>query len=898
MMRKITLFVIIFFLATFGTVREVESYEIWGCCCCPNWGCELWGLPCCCDMEEFGDDSGDEGCGLVWPAVDAVGDDEYCEIIPPGNELEWQDRWDDCDSACDTTCTHDDDCDSNICGALWQDPSDDTCTSCDTGSECTQGYEIMAKLESCPSKSEYELAFGKDPNGYICVVTVDKGWDPFAGPLIGMGNFDSSEGKCVYCDGKIESKIIATTSSIDNYVDESTKPCVDLPFVIYKSMMADCPIDGCGCGWERSATGGWWNYFTPPFCTCHADWDCCGNFKDVSGDGECETACGGVDSACDEVAEGGLCKAGELCESLGVGVTCSGTEKCVDCKCERKTCGNGKVDPGEECDGNIDTKAEGATKDCEGLCAPPGEADECTCRSATCGNGVIDPGEECDGNVDTIAEGATKDCEGRCVPPNKSPLPCNCQICGNNRIEYPEQCDPPDGTTCDGNCQLMGPPPTLPSGGCGGDYGCETKDITYTETKTLQHGNIKYHKKYSEVFPGEVCGWGAQLYIWLPWTTGPGDYKWPVILEGNSVTYTKSPDEYTVKLVDVHLGCDTITVEACCNPAPIGETDCHDGIDNNVPPNGKIDCEEGDAVCPEPDCGPCGTAVCDPGTYGDYEYHCELKAGAECAVPADCPPPGNPGDYECPLAPGPDQCKCVPLIEVDCSNGVDDDGDGCTDGEDVDCGGKETDCFDVIDNNCDGETDCADPDCRFTAPDCNDCQNLTCNADGTWQWSCPTKAGAECSSNTECWATTKWCNLETCNCEEPPPTLASKWRIEDVACKIIVLLQKIVAGIATLIIVYAGIKWMGSGVTDPAARQEAADMIKAVFVGLVIIIVALQFINYMFGNELGTVSCPVNVTWHNMVIICDVPYMCDDANSDGICPEDFGITCDVPDKDC
>jgi len=91
---------------------------------------------------------------------------------------------------------------------------------------------------------------------------------------------------------------------------------------------------------------------------------------------------------------------------------------------------------------------------------------------------------------------------------------------------------------------------------------------------------------------------------------------------------------------------------------------------------------------------------------------------------------------------------------------------------------------------------------------------------------------------------------------------------------------------------------MGSGVTDPVARQEAADMIKAVFVGLVIIIVALQFINYMFGNELGTVSCPVNVTWHNMVIICDVPYMCDDANSDGICPEDFGITCDVPDKDC
>jgi|GEM_PF-5604124 len=682
--------------------------------------------------------------------------------------------------------------------------------------------------------------------------------------------WDQSEKKCIRCSGKYEDKNCGDTGG---------------------THISITPSGYCTC----CATG----------FTCDADRTCgTGSNSHISCmdvPNTCETACSGeVDSACDDVAEGGLCKAGELCESLGVGVTCSGTEKCVDCKC--MLCGNGKVDPGEECDGDIDTIAEGATKDCEGLCASPDEPNPCKCKSATCGNGKVDPGEECDGNVDTIAEGATKDCEGRCVPPDKSP-PCHCQICGNEEIEYPEECDPPNGVDCDGNCQIMGPPPTLPSGGCGGDYGCETGDITYTETKTLQHGNIQYYKKYSEVFPDKTCGWGAQLHIWLPWSSGEDDYKWPVILEGNSVTYTKSPDEYTVKLVDVHLGCDTITVEACCNAAPVGETDCHDGIDNNEPPNGKIDCEEGDAVCPEPDCGPCGTAVCDPGTYGDYEYHCELKPGAECAVPADCPPPGNPGDYECPLA-GPDQCKCVPLIEVDCNNfdafgnPIDDDGDGCFNGEDVDCGGTETDCFDVIDNNCDGETDCADPDCRFTAPDCNDCQNLTCNADGTWQWSCPTKAGAECSSNTECWATTKWCNLETCNCEEPPPTLASKWRIEDVACRIIVLLQEIVAGIATLIIVYAGIKWMGSGVTDPVARQEAADMIKAVFVGLVIIIVALQFINYMFGNELGTVSCPVNVTWHNMVIICDVPYMCDDTNSDGICPEDFGITCDVPDKDC
>ncbi|HDH41311.1 MAG TPA: hypothetical protein ENG12_02755 [Candidatus Altiarchaeales archaeon] len=868
-MRKITLFVIIFFLATFGTVREVESYEIWGCCCCPNWKCEWSGLPCCCDMEEFGDDSGDKGCGLVWPAVDAVGDDEYCEIVPPGNKLDWDDRRNDCKNACDTTCTHDDDCDSNICGELWQNPSDDTCTTCDTGSECTQGYEIMAKLEMCPSTSEYMTKFGDDPDGYTCVLAIDKGWDPFTDAITFTGKWDASEERCISCNGKKEDLVYANIIAIYTASDELS--------------------------------------FDP---------------KTRANHGKCETACSEeVDSACDEVAEGGLCKAGELCESLGVGVTCSGTEKCVDCKCERKTCGNGKVDPGEECDGDIDTKAEGATKDCEGLCAPPGEADECTCRSATCGNGVIDPGEECDGNVDTIAEGATKDCEGKCVRPDKSPLPCHCQICGNNRIEYPEECDPPgsacSGGTCNSNCVCVGAPPAGPDATCTDTTNHYTDTIAFDEKKKIDGGVIHYRKEFSG---GADCDDGAWLDVTPPGAAGPVSPSgfW----DGDTHDYSASggTETYYVKLVDAKCGSpSTVDVEVWCEVAGAGEI-CNNGIDEPDCPVGApfceqpadadnlIDCE--DPECPDPDActNPCQEDVCcdvdgEPGcpAVADYQWHCKLKPGAKCAVPDDCPPPGNPGDYECPIVGttvGVDMCICVPLIEVNCSNGVDDDGDGCTDGEDVDCGGNETDCFDVIDNNCDGETDCADPDCRFTAPDCNDCQNLTCNADGTWQWSCPTKAGAECSSNTECWATTKWCNLETCNCEEPPPTLASKWRIEDVACRIIVLLQEIVAGIATLIIVYAGIKWMGSGVTDPVARQEAADMIKAVFVGLVIIIVALQFINYMFGNELGTVSCPVNVTWHNMVIICDVPYMCDDTNSDGICPEDFGITCDVPDKDC
>ena len=46
-----------------------------------------------------------------------------------------------------------------------------------------------------------------------------------------------------------------------------------------------------------------------------------------------------------------------------------------------------------------------------------------------------------------------------------------------------------------------------------------------------------------------------------------------------------------------------------------------------------------------------------------------------------------------------------------CTNLIDDDGDGCIDGADSDCGGKETDCIDDRDNDCDSLIDTDDPDC-------------------------------------------------------------------------------------------------------------------------------------------------------------------------------------------
>ncbi len=76
--------------------------------------------------------------------------------------------------------------------------------------------------------------------------------------------------------------------------------------------------------------------------------------------------------------------------------------------------------------------------------------------------------------------------------------------------------------------------------------------------------------------------------------------------------------------------------------------------------------------------------------------------------------PTSPGDFDLVV-------YCDPLVEVDCEDGFDDDGDGMTDCEDPDCWLSGVcvmpmeDCEDGVDNNLDGLIDCADPECYGAA---------------------------------------------------------------------------------------------------------------------------------------------------------------------------------------
>lgn len=83
-----------------------------------------------------------------------------------------------------------------------------------------------------------------------------------------------------------------------------------------------------------------------------------------------------------------------------------------------RVCGDGSLDPGEECDdGEMNSNAE------SGACRT-------NCRAAFCGDAVLDEGEQCDdGNADD-GDG----CTWKCVV----------SVCGNGSIEAPEECDAGD----------------------------------------------------------------------------------------------------------------------------------------------------------------------------------------------------------------------------------------------------------------------------------------------------------------------------------------------------------------------------------------------------------------------------------------------------------------------
>jgi len=126
-------------------------------------------------------------------------------------------------------------------------------------------------------------------------------------------------------------------------------------------------------------------------------------------------------------------------------------------------CGDSQVTGDEVCDDANKLSGDGCSADCRivepnFICGKPGKG---SCHKAVipiCGDGVLDPGEDCDdGNTSATADGCSATCtvdgNGACPTPGSACLPLGC---GNGVRTPDEQCDDGNSLANDGCTLKMG----------------------------------------------------------------------------------------------------------------------------------------------------------------------------------------------------------------------------------------------------------------------------------------------------------------------------------------------------------------------------------------------------------------------------------------------------------
>jgi fibro-slime domain-containing protein len=116
------------------------------------------------------------------------------------------------------------------------------------------------------------------------------------------------------------------------------------------------------------------------------------------------------------------------------------------------TCGNGVIDPTEDCDDNNTTSGDGCNQLCQveanWECPTPGQ--RCV-FVAVCGNGILTSDEACDDGNKDPGDGCSADCKTvepgwQCRVPGKKCIP----LCGDGVITGTEKCDDGNAVSGDG----------------------------------------------------------------------------------------------------------------------------------------------------------------------------------------------------------------------------------------------------------------------------------------------------------------------------------------------------------------------------------------------------------------------------------------------------------------
>jgi cysteine-rich repeat protein len=297
------------------------------------------------------------------------------------------------------------------------------------------------------------------------------------------------------------------------------------------------------------------------------------------------------------------------------------------------SCGDGTLDPGEECDDHNTVSCDG----CSSLCL-----------IEKCGNGRLDCGEACDDGNTTSGDTCHGDCsradnvcgdlhvdsgetcdDGNTVACDGCSSTCQVESCGNGTVECAEECDTPNVGGCSADCMRLVPP------GCG--------DGVLSGQEECDDGNTVDGDGCTHQCREERCGNG---------TVDPGE----------------DCDDFN------QTGCDgcspSCKVEVCGNGVLDCGEECDQGAANGTPGSSCLACQ------PAPTCSSGGTSPCIPcGTNTD----CDPLDRCGSAVCADgiCTPQAPPSCNNANVCDGLETCDpafgCRPGTPLSC-----DDHDACT----------------------------------------------------------------------------------------------------------------------------------------------------------------------------------------------------------------------------